>query len=531
MWSEHGKKSHTAWMMFLILLICTSTVVAQEAQAPQVTNERLLQLLQWGKTRRTQLVQELARLVQLPSVAVDPQGLQRTASTLRAMLEQRGFAVQDFATAGPPLLFASAPAPHAKETILFYLHYDGANVDSTQWKACAPFEPALYTGPLSQSQMRPVTEENLEESTEEWRLCGRGAADDKAPIVALLAVLEGINALTLNPSAVAVKILIDGEEESGSVHLEDALADPAKRRLLASDFVVILDTPQFQTRAPTLVSGVRGVVLLDLTVYGSTSDLHSGHYGNWAPNPAQELAWVLTQLKNPFSGRVQIEGFYDCRLPLNDADTEALRAIPNLEKTLRSEMGLSRIEGEALLWESLTYPSLNVRGLVAGATGATARTIIPARAEAAIDIRLVKDCSPEYMVSRLQSQLEQLGYHVIAEDPSDTIRAKFQRIVKLVRRPGGYEAGRTPLDSPIIQRLTHLIAMVTGVQPVRIPTMGGSVPFAVFAKHLNVPVVVLPLVNHDNNQHGPDENLRLGDFWRGFDILAALVMTSDESPR
>lgn len=470
------------------------------------------------------MVRTLATLVGYPSVSERPEGVEALAEHLRAAFEQRGFEVHDVAAGGPPLLLAIGGNAKAESTIMFYAHYDGQNVDASDWKACEPFEPSLLTGPPGSAGVERVGLDHGDMQPD-WRLCGRGAADDKGPIAVMLAVFEGIEALRLDPLPVRVKILLDGEEESGSPHLGAALADPQHRELLAADVVVSLDGPVYPTGAATMTYGVRGILGLELTTFGATAALHSGHYGNWAPNPALELSWVLASIKDPFSGEVKIDGFYDCRAPLGPLERESLARIPGVEAQLRDRWAIGRVEPQWPLNEAVTYPSFNVRGIRAGAVGAEATTSIPDLATAAVDIRLVEGCTGDRMFALLREHLSGLGYHVVSEAPTEAERRRHPRLIQLVLHPGGYDAVRTPLDAPVARHMRAAVARVAGEELVELPTMGGSLPFYLFEQHLGIPLVALPLVNHDNNQHAADENVRLGNLWRGFDILAAVVLT------
>ncbi|MCA9716982.1 MAG: M20/M25/M40 family metallo-hydrolase, partial [Myxococcales bacterium] len=368
------------------------------------------------------------------------------------------------------------------------------------------------------------------------QIFGRGAADDKGPIAVLKHVLKGIHEQGLGPTSIGIKILLDGEEESGSPHLgasiDAAANDPERRARLVADALVSLDGPLHQSGAPTISYGVRGIMSVDLTVYGATHDLHSGHYGNWAPNPAMELAQLLATLTDPVTGRARVAGFYDCRRPLDAEARAALDALPPIEDALRDQLGIARDRPEAAgsLFEAISDPSLNVRGLHSGDVGARARTVIPHAAEAALDLRLVPDCHAPEMATLLRRHLEGLGYTVIDGPPTDAQRREHPRLVTMGVRARGYPGVQTPLGLELSRELQALTERATGRAPVQIPTMGGSLPFHHFESRLGMRVLALPLVNHDNNQHGPDENVELGALWRGFDLLATIALTYGVTP-
>ncbi|MCA9691310.1 MAG: M20/M25/M40 family metallo-hydrolase [Nannocystaceae bacterium] len=496
--------------------------------APGSAAHRLDRLLRRGRAQRPALVRALAEMIAIPSTSREPEGVASMAAHLRGRLEGLGITVTDLAVDGPPLLLASGgplQPPDPSITLLFYAHYDGQNVDPARWQATGPFSPTLYRGPFvagaAAVELDAVTAADADGAL---RLYGRGAADDKGPIAVVLAVLEDLTRGELGPTTIGVKLLLDGEEESGSPHLGAALERAQARALLSADAVISLDGPLHQTGAPTLSFGVRGVVTVDLITYGADHDLHSGHYGNWAPNPALELARLLATLKDPETGRVQVAGFYDCRREETAAEREAIAAIPSVDDATLAELGLPRREGAWSLLEAVTYPSLNVRGLGSADVGPGARTVIPARAEAAIDMRLVPDCDGDFVIAALQRHLEGLGYTVLADAPTVAARREHPRLVTLKRRGPGYPGVRAPLDDALARELTRLVTQATGAAPVKIPTMGGSLPFYLFHEHLGLSVIALPLVNHDNNQHGPDENVRVGALWRGYEVLATILL-------
>lgn len=499
---------------------------------PGSRGDRLERLRKHGREHRSQIVRDLAAMTAIASVSNQPDGVRQMADHLRDRFEAIGMTVENLADDGPPLLLVSGGAFQPQDdggpevTVLLYAHYDGQNVDPQRWDPTQPFTPQLYSGRADEG----ATVQSLDDDSmqPDWRLYGRAAADDKGPIAVVLALLEAITEHELGPTAVGVKILLDGEEESGDPHLGDSLASAPDR--LAADVLISLDGPVFQTGESTVVFGVRGIASLDLTLYGATGDLHSGHYGNWAGNPAQELAWVLSTMADPFTGEAKVEGFYDCRQPLGELESQALAEIPDVDDDVQRQLGVVRRNTAYSLKQAVTYPSLNVRGLSSGGVGKQARTVVPATAEAAIDIRLVPDCDKATMAGLVRRHLESLGYTVLDHDPTPAERQAHDRIVKLAVRGGGYRGVRTPMDWPISRHVVNAVERATGQPPIRIPNMGGSLPFFHFEDRLGMRVLALPLVNHDNNQHGPNENVRVGNLWRGFDVLATLLLTYGELP-
>jgi acetylornithine deacetylase/succinyl-diaminopimelate desuccinylase-like protein len=363
----------------------------------------------------------------------------------------------------------------------------------------------------------------------EWTLYARGAGDDKAPIQAFFAALDALAEAGISPTS-NLRFLFEGEEEAGSPHLDRYLA--AHREELVADAWLIFDGPVHQSRRPLLAFGVRGYTGFDLTTYGATRYLHSGHYGNWAPNPAMELARLLASMKNA-AGEVTIDGFYDSTVRPGPAERQAMLSVPDYDDALRAELGLGATEADnAPLVERLLLPSLNVRGMVSAAVGEAARNVIPTEATASVDIRLAQGNDPEAMLDLVEAHLEAQGCTVIDREPTMEDRFAHPRLVRMERR-SGYPAARTSLDSDIARQVTGAVrraatgagsAIGEGLEDVvQLPTLGGSLPLYLFVETLDAPVVIVPMANHDDNQHAPNENLRVANLWYGIDLAAAVL--------
>ncbi len=268
--------------------------------------------------------------------------------------------------------------------------------------------------------------------------------------------------------------------------------------------------------------GVRGVTGMEVTVYGPIRGLHSGHYGNWAPVPGQMLANLLASMKDDH-GTVLIEGFYDTVDPLGPMELEALQKLPSYDAELKRELGLARTEGEPqTLPERLQLPSLTVRGLSSGNTGALARNVIPSTATASLGVRLVKGNEPRQMRELVEAHIRKQGYHIVREDPDMETRLAYPRIAK-VTGGGGYPAARSPMDLPILQGVVAAARRAAGNDDVVLsPGSGGSLPLYLFTDVLEKPILMVPIANHDDLQHAPDENLRIWNLWYGIDLYAQL---------
>lgn len=496
--------------IFALLLLSLS--------APPLAAQRPASVEEYVRANQASIVRELVQFLRIPNVASDSANIRRNARALLEMMERRGIQARLLPTDGPPMVFGELPAPGAETTLLFYAHYDGQPVDSAEW-ASPPWEPTLFAGnPDRGAPPIPFPAGNAYEP--EWRIRARSASDDKAPIVALLAALDALRATGQVPT-VNLKFLFEGDEEVGSPNLAATIREHPE--LLRSDLVVMTDGPQHASGRPTLVFGARGITTAQITTYGPERPLHSGHYGNWAPNPAMELARLLASLKDR-DGRVLVPGWYDDVRPLSADERAAIRAIPDEQP---GDFGFAEPEGGpgASRLERIALPSLNVRGLRSAFVGDEARTIVPDRAVAELDLRLVPDVQPDRQIERLVAHVRAQGVHVVSEDPDSATRARFPRIAKIVAREGGYPAARTPFDHPVARRVARAVEAASGAPPIRMPLMGGSVPAVWFPEIAGTATILLPIVNPDNNQHAANENLRLGNLFAGIRTLAAAMRT------
>jgi acetylornithine deacetylase/succinyl-diaminopimelate desuccinylase-like protein len=465
------------------------------------------------------IVGELDELSRLRSIAADPAGLAATADRLRALLEERGFQATELASpaGGAPLVFGALKVRGARRTVVFYAHYDGQPVTPSQWSS-DPFEPVMRSGPLHTGEREIDWKHAAPPFDPQWRLFARAASDDKASIVAFLAAFDALKALHARPS-VNIKVVWEGEEEAGSTHLAQILG--ANRPLFASDLWLIGDGPVHQSRRPMIYFGARGTMGLELTVYGPIRALHDGHYGNWVPNPAAMAATLIAQLRDP-DGNILIPGFADAVRPLTPAERDAIRDLPAMDEALKREFQIGVSEGHEGLTMSLMRPALNVRGIRAGQVGAAAANAIPTSAVVSIDLRLVPDQRPDAVRASVEDFLRAKGWTIVSTEPDAATRLANPRIVR-IDWDEGYPALRSDLSSPAAKAV--LAAANSGARsPVAVmPMMGGSVPIYLFAQLFQQPVIGLPIVNHDNNQHAADENLRLQNLWDGIDSYAAML--------
>ncbi|HUO85471.1 MAG TPA: M20/M25/M40 family metallo-hydrolase, partial [Thermoanaerobaculia bacterium] len=282
-----------------------------------------------------------------------------------------------------------------------------------------------------------------------------------------------------------------------------------------------------QSRRGQVVFGVRGVEGLEMTVYGPARALHSGHYGNWAPNPAARLAELLASMRDG-EGRITIAGVDDAVRPVDEAGKAAVAAIPEIDEELRHDFALGQTEAaNARLVERLMIPALNVRGLRSGGVGEEARNAIPTEATASIDFRLVADLTPELLRQLVERHIRARGWTIVHQEPDLEMRRSSAKVIRLEWEKG-YPALRTPMDLPISRAVIGAIEEARGEEVVRIPNLGGSLPLYLFDEILGAPLIVTPMVNHDNNQHAPNENLRIANLWEGIEMYATLMVRLGE---
>lgn len=496
----------SARMAWAIAVVVAGVAIAgtASAQPPGVA--------EWRGQHERAIVEELTTLVAIPNVAGNDADMRRNADHLAGLFKRRGFAVETIGGPNSPVVFASLDAAKAVGTLTFYIHYDGQPVDPAEWTRCKPFTPCLWSasGAVATDPARATFDP-------EWRMYGRSTSDDKGPIVALLNAVEALKATGSGPTW-NVRVVLDGEEEAGSANFRRFAT--ARPTALKTDLAVTLDGPRHPSGRPTVYFGVRGGAGVTLTVYGAKGDVHSGNYGNWAPDPSMRLARLLASMKDE-AGRVLIKDFYRDVRPLTATERQALDAAPNVEALLQRDFGVARPERpDQRLEAKLNEPTLSVLEL--STSGIPGRSAIPGAATARIEVRMVKDLVPETQNALITEHVRAQGYHVISgREPSDDERRQHALIARVDARRGS-AASRVSMDDPKAQAVVKALTM-RGVPPVQLPTLGGSLPFGTFSDQYQMPTVGVSIVNFDNNQHGPDENLRLQNLWEGIEMLASLM--------
>jgi len=501
-------------------LACAALASLGSAQAPPSPAAFAAAVRDYRVAHEQPIMQELVDLLAIPNIASDEPNIRRNADRLKAMFERRNFRVRfhEIPTRGP-IMFAELTAPGAARTVVFYAHYDGQPVDPKAWTGTGPFEPALRTNSIEAGgTLRPFPAAGAPYQ-DDWRIYARSASDDKSPILALLAAVDALTAKGI-PRVVNLKVVLDSEEENGSPGLAKALE--SNRAFVRGDLLITGDGPVHQSGRPLVFYGNRGVLDFHLTVYGPVRGLHSGHYGNWAPNPAMRLAQLLASMKDN-AGRVLIDGFYADVVPLTASERAAVDGLPFNDGDLMRELQFAEAEGGGRkLAELINEPSLNVRGLRSAYVGGESQNVVPDQAEASFDIRLVKNIDPDRQFARVVAHVEKQGYFVVrGRAPTPDERRTHARVARLDYE-GGYPATRTSMDLPVSVAVASVLDGALGGGVVKAPTLGGSVPMHLFDR-LGLPVIGVPIVNYDNSQHSHNENLRVGHFWRGIETYAALL--------
>ena len=470
------------------------------------------------------IVRDFAELLSYPNRAFTPE-IVRAAEYIRDELLEVGVDAELLTREGAsPLVYGEINVPGAARTLGIYVHYDGQAVDPANWTN-APFDPTLYTAPIPDGgEVIPLPQDG-DEVNPEWRLYARSAGDDKAPIAAILPVLRSFRDSGIAPTSNLV-FFFDGEEEAGSRNLP-AYMEEHRDRLDPIDIWLFFDGPAHPSGRPQITFGVRGSGSLEVTVYGATRNLHSGHYGNWAPDTGNVLAHLLASMKDQ-DGNVLVDGWYDTVDPIGEEEMAALAAMPDWDGELKRELGLVVTEGAPeSLPERLMVPALNVRGITSGNTGRLARNVIPNTAVASLGVRLVKGNDPAHLSQLIRDHIERQGFHIVSEDPDMETRLRYPRIAK-VTGGGGSLAARTSMSDPFAQSIMAAASAAADLafgegSLVVAPGMGGPLPLTPFTELLGKPAIIVPTANHDNNQHAPDENLRIANLWYAIDLYAALL--------
>jgi acetylornithine deacetylase/succinyl-diaminopimelate desuccinylase-like protein len=498
-------------------LVLAGLVAALSVPTPAQTNDAALAARRWRQNHERAIIDEFFSLLSFPNIAREKSDIQKNADYIKGLLEKREIPARLVSVEGSnPVVFGEIKTPGATRTIVLYAHYDGQPLDPKEWTT-PPFQPMLRSGTIeSNGNVIPLPASG-EPFNPEWRIYARSSGDDKAPIIAMLAALDAIRATGIHMKS-NIKFVFEGEEEAGSPNFAKILA--SNKELFSGDVWLACDGPIHQTGRQLLLFGNRGIAVVDITIYGPRVELHSGHYGNWAPNPAMLLAKLLASMKDD-NGRVLVDHFYDGVEPLSETERKAIADAPPVDAELMRQFWLGSTDGSPkTLTELITQPSLNIRGMSSSRTGLQASNVIPASATATIDMRLVKGMDPVQTTERLIEHIRKQGYFVVNSEPDESIRRAHPKVA-LVVHSQSEKPSRVPMDFPMAQEVVRTVESARG-PTVKLPTSGATGPDAA-GSVLGIPKIEVPIANYDDNQHSYNENLRIQNLWDGIELMAALL--------
>lgn len=428
-------------------------------------------------------LQDLFRLLEQPSISAQDIGVQECAELEEALLQDAGFEVQRLEAPGHPVIFGEWTNAPGKPTILFYGHYDVQPADPLELWNSEPFVPTIRDG----------------------RIYCRGVADNKAQhfshIAAVRHWLKANGSLPCN-----VKIMLEGEEEIGSPHLDTVVA--AHKDLLAADFVYTSDGPVTDARYPEITFGVRGMLYVELHAQGANRDLHSGHWGGVAPNPILALSRLLQTMIDD-QNHVLIEGFYDSVRQPTPGAKAAMDALPFDTAETIGGIGLTEMvpPAERSYAERVMFqPTLNIAGITGGYSGPGSKTVLPAKASMKIDMRLVPDQTPDEIWEKIKAHVEKYG---------DGIEIK--------RLDGGMLPSFTPVEHPMADLVRSAVEAGFGSTPISVPSAGGSLPDSVWTKTLGLPSFLVPYGAPEQANHSPNESYRIERLYQGIETSIHLI--------
>ena len=445
-------------------------------------------IIDFINVNRDRYLDELKVLLAIPSISALPQhagDVKRCAEWCADEMRRIGLQnVRLIETPGNPVVYGDWLGAPGAPTILFYGHYDVQPVDPLELWESPPFEATVRDG----------------------EIYARGSADDKGQVFMHLKAVEA-HLKQSGRLPVNMKFILEGEEEVGSVNLDDFVR--AHRSDLAANVVVISDSPMFARGVPSICYGLRGLVYCQIDLRGSSTDLHSGSFGGAVANPAIVLAQMLAQMKDR-GGRVKITGFYDDVVPLQEEERKAWASLPFNERKYKKDFGIPKVYGETdytTLERTWARPTFEVNGLLSGFTGEGAKTVLPAVAMAKVSMRLVPNQDPDKIAKLFEA-------HVLDIAPKTVD-------VKVTRMHGG-KPWMTSYDNPFVKAAGRAIEKGFGQKPVY-TREGGSIPVvSTFQEELGLPSVLFGVGLPDENAHAPNEKLDVGNFHSG--IVASAIL-------
>lgn len=430
---------------------------------------------------RENYLEQLFILLRQPSISTQNVGVSECAQLLVQILKESGAEARIFETSGHPIVFGEIRNPDASRTLLVYGHYDVQPPDPLDLWDSSPFEPTIRDG----------------------RIFGRGTADNKGQLFAHVKAAEALLRVRGRTSSNVI-FLLEGEEEISSLNLGPFIQD--HRDLLKADACLVSDGSKHESGHPTIACGLKGVLYVELRAKGANLDLHSMRAA-MIPSPVWRLVHVLTSLKDR-DDHVLIPGFYDSIRKPTEVELEAVHKIPPQSANVRQEFGVEELLGgdDAYYFNMVFSPTCNIDGIQAGYTGPGIKTVLPCIAFAKIDFRLVPDQRPQEVLRQLRQHLEAQGFGDI-------------EIVQY----SAHTPSHTPMEHSYVHLVAEAIRYATQREPVIFPSLGCGGPDYLFRDVLGLPSVWLPIGPYDSNNHAPNENIIVEDFFEGIKISATII--------
>lgn len=504
--------------IYFLLLGMVSNAIYSPTSAQTFTKQKIEQL---SRVQFHKIIPEYREFLSLHNDGHYPDQIQTNLQWCVKAFNKRKFSTEVIESGGVPFVLAQRNFAGNKKTVLFYLQIDGQPVDPAKWSQPDPFQAVLKES--NADGLWHIIDWNLlaKEINPTWKIFARSSSDSKGPAMTFMAALDIMNEQMIKPDF-NIKVIMDFQEEMSSPQLPKVVMQFKEK--LTADMLVVMDGTRHLSNEPTLMFGARGIATVSLKVFGGFVPLHSGQYGNYAPNPVFGLSRILAGMKDE-DGRVTIPGYYD-GITLSESDKTIMNDVPEDQHEIVVELGISSPEKIGGTYqEALAYPTLNVRGLQAAWVGDESRTIIPSEALAELDIRLVPESDADHMIELIRKYIVDLGYHFVDGLPTVEERAKYDKLISFKSKVG-YKAYRTPYNSPIDIWLTGALTRTFGKKPVRMRTTGGSQPISPFITTLDLPAVSVRIPNPDNNIHSPDENIRVGNFLEGIQTCVGILTES-----
>ena len=499
--------------ILFILSLCwlLNGIINGQALAPHTIKEL-------AKENLTNSLTQYREFLSIPNIGSYAEHRQANVNWCIDTFNELGFDTQVLTSEGIPHVLAQWEVNPAYETILFYLQIDGQPVDSTKWLQPHPFQPVLKKQVKDQWEI--VDWSILEESFDpNLRIFARSASDSKGPAMGFITALQILKAQKIQPKF-NLKVIMDFQEELGSPTLSPLVKK--ERDLFVAKVMLIMDGTRHLSNLPTLTFGARGMTTVRLKVFGAVRNLHSGQYGNFAPNPVFHLARLLGDLKDE-NGRVVVPHFYD-GVELSEERKAIINDVPEDLMAIKKSLGIATIDSVGTTYqEALQYPSLNIRGFKAAWVGKEVRTLLPNEAIAEIDMRLVPATPGARQVQLLKDFIIAKGFHLLDSLPTLEERQTYPKLMQFTYKIGS-KPFQTDMNSDLGDWLSKGMTYIYGDQYVKMQTTGGSQPIAPFINTLGIPAVSVRIPNPDNSIHAPNENLRLGNYLQGIETCMSILL-------